>query len=117
MPACTSVSCLHVIEHIGLGRYGDAIDPHGSEKAAQELIRVLDKWPALGCDAHGRERVQFNAYRVFAPQTIVQLFERVIWWILPLLTMTDHSIPALCRSNCSMRLCLWYVRICEEGMA
>ena len=36
-----SVSCLHVIEHIGLGRYGDPIDPYGSQKAAVELTRVL----------------------------------------------------------------------------
>jgi len=34
-------SCLSVIEHIGLGRYGDAIDPHGSERACRELQRVL----------------------------------------------------------------------------
>ena len=29
-PACASLSCLHVIEHIGLGRYGDPVDPRGS---------------------------------------------------------------------------------------
>jgi SAM-dependent methyltransferase len=36
-----SLSCLHVAEHIGLGRYGDAINPQGTEKALQELMRVL----------------------------------------------------------------------------
>jgi len=35
------VSSLSVIEHIGLGRYGDALDPAGSEKACRELVRVL----------------------------------------------------------------------------
>ena len=30
-----------MLEHIGLGRYGDPIDPQGTEKAATELQRVL----------------------------------------------------------------------------
>ena len=36
-----SLSCLHVIEHVGLGRYGDRINPRGSEQAMQELARVV----------------------------------------------------------------------------
>lgn len=36
-----SLSCLHVIEHVGLGRYGDGIDADGDRKAAMELSRVL----------------------------------------------------------------------------
>ena len=36
-----SLSCLHVIEHIGLGRYGDPIDPRGPECAGREIARVL----------------------------------------------------------------------------
>jgi len=36
-----SLSCLHVAEHIGLGRYGDPLDPLGTQKAAAELSRVL----------------------------------------------------------------------------
>ena len=35
------VMCLSTIEHIGLGRYGDTIDPRGSERACRELQRVL----------------------------------------------------------------------------
>lgn len=70
-----SVSCLHVIEHIGLGRYGDPIDSLGSIKSAQELQRVL----ALGGSLYlgvpiGKERVCYNAHRVFYPQTIINLF-------------------------------------------
>lgn len=38
-----SISCLCVVEHIGLGRYGDEIDPDGTEKAIEELKRVLKK--------------------------------------------------------------------------
>jgi len=36
-----SISCMHTIEHIGLGRYGDPIDPDGDLKAIKELIRVV----------------------------------------------------------------------------
>ena len=38
-----SISCLSVVEHIGLGRYGDALDPFGTVKAINELKRVLTK--------------------------------------------------------------------------
>jgi SAM-dependent methyltransferase len=70
-----SLSCLHVIEHIGLGRYGDPLDPAGSQKAAKELIRVLAPQGRLFLSTPvGRERVCFNAHRIFAPQTIVAMF-------------------------------------------
>jgi len=69
------LSCLHVIEHVGLGRYGDPVDPEGSYKAVQELVRVL----AAGGDLLvgvpvGRERVAFNAHRIFSPMTILDWF-------------------------------------------
>ena len=67
----SSLSCLHVIEHIGLGRYGDPIDPLGTAKAAAELERVLrPNGRLLLTTPVGRERVQFNAHRIFAPATI-----------------------------------------------
>jgi len=71
----SSLSCLHVIEHIGLGRYGDPIDPEGSAKAAAELIRVLAPGGRLYVSTPvGRERVCFNAHRVFHPDTVVGMF-------------------------------------------
>jgi hypothetical protein len=71
----SSLSCLHVLEHIGLGRYGDPLDPDGHVKAAGELSRVL----AYGGDLYlsvpvGRERACFNAHRVFSVATIRNLF-------------------------------------------
>ena len=36
-----SLSCMHVVEHVGLGRYGDSLDPDGDLKAIAELKRVL----------------------------------------------------------------------------
>jgi hypothetical protein len=70
-----SLSCLHVIEHVGLGRYGDPIDPEGSRKAAAELKRVLAPRGRLYISLPvGRERVCFNAHRVFDPDTVLGLF-------------------------------------------
>lgn len=71
-----SLSCLHVIEHIGLGRYGDPLDPQGDTKAAKELIRVLE--PAgtlLIAVPTGRARIQFNAHRIYEAEQIVAMFK------------------------------------------
>lgn len=71
----TSVSCLHVIEHIGLGRYGDRIDATGARCAANELQRVIAPGGRLFLSAPiGRERVCFNAHRVFSVTTILTMF-------------------------------------------
>lgn len=70
-----SLSCLHVIEHIGLGRYGDPIAPDGHLKAARELARVLKPGGVLLLGTPvGRERLCFDAHRVFAPETVLGLF-------------------------------------------
>src|SRR5690554_5750635 len=36
-----SLSCMHTVEHVGLGRYGDPLDYDGDIKAINELKRVL----------------------------------------------------------------------------
>jgi SAM-dependent methyltransferase len=79
-----SLSSLHVIEHIGLGRYGDPLDPEGSSKAARELARVLAPQGRLYVSLPvGRERVCFNAHRVHSPASVVALF--------PLLDLQEFS--------------------------
>ncbi len=70
-----SLSCLHVIEHVGLGRYGDPIDPDGAAKAAAELSRVLAPRGSLFLSVPvGRERACFNAHRVFVPASVIRMF-------------------------------------------
>ena len=70
-----SVSCLHVAEHIGLGRYGDPLDPQGTVKAAAELQRVLAPGGHLLFSGPvGRPRVCFNAHRIHSPADVVALF-------------------------------------------
>ena len=61
-----SLSCMHVIEHIGLGRYGDPLDPSGDTKALSELERVLAPGGTLLVVVPvGRPRVCFNAHRIY----------------------------------------------------
>jgi len=61
-----SLSCMHVIEHIGLGRYGDPLDACGDLKALAELERVLKPGGDLLIAVPvGTARVQFNAHRIY----------------------------------------------------
>ena len=72
----SSLSCLHVIEHIGLGRYGDPLNTKGTHLAAMELARVLSPGGKLYLSVPlGRERTQFNAQRIFKPSSIMNMFE------------------------------------------
>jgi SAM-dependent methyltransferase len=68
-----SLSCLHVAEHVGLGRYGDDLNPDGTRLACQQLRRVLEPggFLYLGIPV-GRHRVCFNAHRVHPAQLIVE---------------------------------------------
>jgi SAM-dependent methyltransferase len=70
-----SLSCLHVLEHIGLGRYGDPVNPQADREAAAELQRVLAPggWLLFGTPV-GRERLCFDAHRVYDPATIEKMF-------------------------------------------
>jgi FkbM family methyltransferase len=70
-----SVSCLHVAEHIGLGRYGDPLDPAGSIKAMAELQRVVAPGGHLLFSGPiGRPRTCFNAHRIHDPLAVLELF-------------------------------------------
>lgn len=71
-----SLSSLCVAGHVGLGRYGDAIDPEGTAKACWELSRVLQKGGYLYFSTScGKDRICFNAHRVLSSKTIVKYFK------------------------------------------
>lgn len=70
-----SLSCLHVAEHIGLGRYGDPLDPQGTRKACGELARVLAPGGNLYFSLPvGRPRLCFNGHRIHSPRQILEYF-------------------------------------------
>ena len=70
-----SLSCLHVAEHIGLGRYGDEIDPEGFVKSCAELKRILKPGGLLYFSTPiGVQRVCFNAHRISSPSYVLGCF-------------------------------------------
>src|SRR6185503_14708423 len=73
-----SLSCMHTVEHIGLGRYGDPIDPGGDMKAMKELQRVLKKnGNLLFVVPVGKPKIQFNAHRVYSYEQIINQFDQL----------------------------------------
>lgn len=69
-----SISCLHAIEHFGLGRYGDPIDMRGPEKGLINIARMLKDEGLLYLSTPiGQEQVEFNANWIFDPRTIIRL--------------------------------------------
>jgi ubiquinone/menaquinone biosynthesis C-methylase UbiE len=71
-----SLSSLHSIEHVGLGRYGGEINPQGTHQACKELSRILAKNGKLYISVPiGKEKVCFNAHRIFSPMTIISFFK------------------------------------------
>ena len=67
----SSLSCMHTIEHIGLGRYGDPIDPTGDLKALDELKRVVKIGGSLLLVVPvGRPKIMFNAHRIYSFEMI-----------------------------------------------
>ncbi len=71
---CDSVSCLHALEHFGLGRYGDPIDPEGHIKGFKSLTKILKPGGKLLLSVPiGKERVEFNAHRVFSINNMLDL--------------------------------------------
>ena len=67
-----SVSCLHALEHFGLGRYGDPVVPDGWRIGMARLAQLVAPGGRLYLGVPiGRPAVEFNAQRIFAPRYIV----------------------------------------------
>lgn len=73
---CDSLSCLHALEHFGLGRYGDPIDSQGYGRGIANMAQLLKPYGRFYLSTPiGQERVEFNAHRVFDPRTIIRCAE------------------------------------------
>lgn len=74
---CDSLSCLHALEHFGLGRYGDPVDPAGFARGFANMAALLKANGTFYLSLPvGIDRVEFNANRVVDPRTVVELAER-----------------------------------------
>lgn len=71
---CDSLSCLHTLEHFGLGRYGDPIDANGHRQGLANLTRMLKPGGKLFLSVPiGPQRIEFNAHRVFSVGHLLEL--------------------------------------------
>lgn len=72
---CDSLSCLHALEHFGLGRYSDPMDIQGDKKGFKALERMLKPNGILYLSVPiGEERIEFNGHRIFSIRRVQQLY-------------------------------------------
>jgi hypothetical protein len=68
-----SLSALCSLEHFGLGRYGDPVDPEACFLCFEQIQRKLKKGGRVYLSVPiGHNHVEFNAHRVFTASTIVE---------------------------------------------
>lgn len=73
---CDSLSCLHALEHFGLGRYGDRLDYQGHLLGWNNLYKILKKDGKLYFSVPiGEQRIEFNAHRVFSIDYLLKMIE------------------------------------------
>jgi hypothetical protein len=73
---CDSVSCLHALEHFGLGRYGDRLDYRGHLLGWENIRKMLKKSGKLYFSVPiGKQRIEFNAHRVFSVATLLSMID------------------------------------------
>lgn len=73
--SCDSLSCLHALEHFGLGRYGDPVRWDGYLLGLENLISMLKAGGKFYFSVPiGPQRIEFNAHRVFSIAYLLELF-------------------------------------------
>ncbi|MCX2495838.1 DUF268 domain-containing protein [Pedobacter sp. PF22-3] len=74
-----SLSCMHTVEHVGLGRYGDPLDYDGDIKAIKELMRVLAVGGSLlfVVPLGSKDVICFNAHRIYSKNQVLSLFSEL----------------------------------------
>lgn len=76
MSYCDSLSCLHTLEHVGLGRYGDSLAVNGYITCFETLFSILRSDGILYLSVPiGPQRIEFNAHRVLSIRTILDMAE------------------------------------------
>ena len=110
-----SLSCMHTVEHIGLGRYGDPLDASGDLKAIEELKRVLAPGGnLLFVTPVGKPVVQFNAHRVYSFEQIASYFQPLRIKEFALIPdeggLIEHADPALVANQKYGCGCFWFTK-------
>lgn len=89
-----SLSCLHTIEHFGLGRYGDELDPLGYGKGLAQMMKFVSPGGRFYLSTPvGRERIEFNAHRIFSPERVLSWFSQ--GWSVERSAVIDDSCKVM----------------------
>lgn len=73
---CSSLSCLHALEHFGLGRYGDKVDYDGYRRAWNNLSAMVTAGGFLYLSVPiGPQRIEFDAHRVFSVPFLMEMIQ------------------------------------------
>jgi hypothetical protein len=73
---CDSLSCLHALEHFGLGRYGDPVSYDGYLTGLDNCVQMLKPGGRFYISVPiGPQRIEFNAHRVFSVDYLLELFQ------------------------------------------
>lgn len=111
----SSLSCMHTVEHIGLGRYGDPIDQDGDLKAINELKRVTAIGGALLFVVPvGKPRIEFNAHRIYSYEQIALYFNGFTLREFSLVTdsadFIEHADPVLVKDQKYGCGCFYFIK-------
>lgn len=110
-----SLSCMHTIEHIGLGRYGDTIDPTGDLKSINELKRVLAPGGSLLFVVPvGIPKIEYNAHRIYSYEMIKEYFKGLTLKEFSLIDdagkFIEKADPELVKNQKYGCGCFWFVK-------
>jgi SAM-dependent methyltransferase len=112
-----SLSCMHTVEHIGLGRYGDTIDAQGDLKAIAELKRVVTKKGSLLFVVPvGEPKIEFNAHRIYSYEQVMEYFGDGNFILKEFSLITDegnfleHADLAIVAKQKYACGCFWFIK-------
>jgi len=114
-----SLSCMHVVEHIGLGRYGDNIDPDSDLKAIGELCRVLNVGGNLFFVVPvGEPTIEYNAHRIYSYEQVVNYFSKLSLKEFTLIPENNGGmIPLATKEQVSKERygcgCFWFTKLAK----
>ena len=88
-----SISCLHALEHFGLGRYGDQIDPNGHISGINNFSKILQKGGILYLSVPiGKYKIAFNAHRIFNPFHLEKELKQVGLSVIQVTIIDDAGV-------------------------
>lgn len=106
---------MHTVEHIGLGRYGDHIDPNGDLKAMNELTRVVATGGSfLFVVPVGKPKIEFNAHRIYSYGQIMSYFSKLTLKEFSLVTDSGKFIENATSKDSDAQAygcgCFWFIK-------